>query len=179
MSRIIIVDENDTPIGLKERGDMKEGDIYRVSAIWITNSRGDILLAQRAATKKHDPNKWACAVAGTIEEGEEYLTNAVKEAEEEIGLVIEPHDLALGIKTLIQHSPWNFFCQWFWYRTNITTEDLRLTTEEVAAVRWVSPEELRAWVKERPQDFVGSTSQWIDEVLVAQSHYFLDQPRKD
>ena len=84
--KIIIVDEDDNIIGSKERNSIVSGDIYRVSALLIENSKGEILLAQRALTKKHDPGKWGPPVAGTVEEGETYESNIVKEAEEELGL---------------------------------------------------------------------------------------------
>lgn len=66
--KIIIVNENDEIIGHKARGTLEQLDIYRVSALWIKNSQGDILLAQRKFTKKHDPGKWGPAVAGTNDE---------------------------------------------------------------------------------------------------------------
>lgn len=43
-------------------------DIFRTASLWITNSNGDILLAQRKFDKKVDPGKWAEAVVGTVEE---------------------------------------------------------------------------------------------------------------
>ena len=55
--KIIVVDENDKIIGHKNRGTLKKEDIYRVSALWITNSRGEILLARRHHTKSHHPRK--------------------------------------------------------------------------------------------------------------------------
>lgn len=84
--KIVVVNENDEVVGAKKRGTIATDDIYRVSALWITNSNGDVLLAQRALTKKNDPGKWGPAVAGTVEEGETYLGNITKETEEEIGL---------------------------------------------------------------------------------------------
>ncbi|HWZ66027.1 MAG TPA: hypothetical protein VNX65_04555 [Patescibacteria group bacterium] len=41
--RIIIVNENDQVIGHKERGTLVKEDIYRVAALWVTNSQGKIL----------------------------------------------------------------------------------------------------------------------------------------
>ena len=58
---IIIVDENDNIIGHKKRGTLDKKDIYRVSALWIQNPKGDILLAQRKFTKKHHPGRWGPA----------------------------------------------------------------------------------------------------------------------
>lgn len=86
--RIQIVNENDEYIGAKERSEIDHGtDIYRVSALWLINSLGQVLLAKRAATKDHSPGKWGPAVAGTVEESETYDENIRKEAKEEIGLV--------------------------------------------------------------------------------------------
>ncbi len=65
-SKIIIVDRDDGIIGSKLRGTLNYEDIYRVSALWLTDSlSGDILLAQRKWTKVNDPGKWSAAVSGT------------------------------------------------------------------------------------------------------------------
>ena len=58
---IPVVDANDIQIGLKEREDITSGDIYRVSALWLTNSNGDVLLTQRSYTKKNSPGAWSAA----------------------------------------------------------------------------------------------------------------------
>src|SRR5688572_21076189 len=109
--KIQIVDEQDQLIGIKERAEVDyRTDIYRVSALWLTNSRGQTLLAKRAAVKDKDPNKWGPAVAGTIDEDETYDENIYKEAEEEIGLVGIKFEK--GPKCLIKR-PRTYFCQWY------------------------------------------------------------------
>ncbi len=65
--KIIIVDENDNIIGSKDFDKMKPSDVYRVSSLWITNSKGETLLAKRAFNKLHSPGKWGTAVSGTVE----------------------------------------------------------------------------------------------------------------
>ena len=85
--KIQIVNTNDKVIGLKERKNLDyKNNIYRSSALWIINSKGKSLLAQRALTKKHHPGKWRPAVSGTIEKNETYDSNIIKESEEELGL---------------------------------------------------------------------------------------------
>ena len=49
---IPIVDDSDIQIDFKERADVAHPDVYRVSALWLTNTRGDILITQRAFSKK-------------------------------------------------------------------------------------------------------------------------------
>lgn len=165
MSRITIVDENDTPIGAKDRDALGPNDIYRVAAIWITKPGGDILLAQRAHTKKHSPGKWGPAVAGTIEEGEEYAVNALKEAVEEIGLMINPKKLEKGPHQKVGTPNTKYFIQWFTYVTDMPTDVLELNKEEVAQVRWLSREVVRQMIEKEPGLLVESAPEWMGEFL--------------
>ncbi len=100
MKKTIIVDENDKRIGLKIRRDIKQEEIYRVSALWIENSKGDVLLAQRSFDKKNNPGQWGTAVAGTVEEDEDYDLNIYKEAEEEIGLKGEKFEKSFKLRRI-------------------------------------------------------------------------------
>lgn len=55
----------------------------------IVLKKGDkVLFIQRAATKKSLPNKWAFP-SGTMEAGETAPETAVREAREELGIVVE------------------------------------------------------------------------------------------
>lgn len=164
MPRIIIVDENDTPVGVKERSGLAPDDIYRVSGLWITNTSGHILIARRALTKDKNPGRWGPAVAGTIEDGETYESNILKEAEEEIGLTLLLSDIQTGPKTKL-HGIHTYFTQWFFLRRNIAIEDLTLDRTEVEEVRWVSRDELLALFQKDPHSFVGTMPEWIDMVL--------------
>lgn len=83
---IPIVNLDDEIIGYKPRKDITLQDVYRVSALWIENSQGEILLAQRGFLKSVDPGKWGAAVAGTVEKDESYEENILKEMQEELGL---------------------------------------------------------------------------------------------
>ncbi|MEI7562268.1 MAG: hypothetical protein WCJ39_00675 [bacterium] len=55
MALIPVVNEQDEIIGYKERSEIQKEDIYRVTALWITNNKGEILIAQRAFTKRNNP----------------------------------------------------------------------------------------------------------------------------
>lgn len=158
MAKIIIVDENDNPVGLKERDEVLPEDIYRVSALWITNSKGEILLAQRALNKSHDPGKWGPGVAGTLEKNETYESNIIKEAQEELGLKnvkLEP-----GPK-MRKASERNYFCQWYSLQLDRDVKDFDVLEEEVAGVRWISRENLVKEFKDRPEEFLSNVLQWL------------------
>jgi len=145
--RIVVVDEQDEIIGYKERGTLTKDDIYRVSALWVTNSQGNILLAQRKFTKSHDPGKWGPAVAGTVDEGETYDSNIVKEAEEEIGLVdIKP---TKGPKRRVS-GEYNYFSQWYTLVVDKPAEDFVIQEEEVEQVKWFTRDELTHDIQAHP-----------------------------
>lgn len=158
MARIPIVNEHDEIIGYKERDAVAQGDIYRVSALWITDEHGRILLAKRSHQKKNDPGKWGPAVAGTVEEGETYESNILKEAEEELGLKdVRPRFLEKFPVSKERH----FFRSWYTLTIPSTTP-LTLQEEEVAEIKWWGREELRQMIAEHPEEFVMSAPQWLE-----------------
>jgi len=159
-TQIIIVNDQDEIIGHKERGTLVKEDIYRVSALWITNSNGDILLAQRKFTKKHDPGKWGPAVAGTIDEGETYDSNIIKEAEEEIGLKDIQPKAGPKLRVTGEH---NYFGQWYKLVVNKPAEDFLIQAEEVEQVKWFTRSELGQELREHPSTYLTG----LDRVMEA------------
>ena len=150
MAKIIIVNEKDEIIGEVERQDETWDDICRVSALWIENSKGDVLLAQRSFKKRYNPGKWGPAVSGTVEVGETYDSNIYKEAEEEIGLVGYEFEKIQKIRTSRSH---NYFCQWYRLAIDKDIEYFRIDPEEVEQIRWFSRDELRKAVEAEPEKF--------------------------
>src|SRR3989339_1888519 len=148
---IIIVDKNDEVIGYKLRQNIKPSDIYRVSALWLTNSRGDILLAQRAFDKKQHPGKWGPAVAGTLEKGETYDSNILKECAEELGLI--NFSFVKGPKTFY-NSDYIHFTQWYIAILDKKIKDFDIQPEEVVKIRWFSKSDLEYQVKNNPENFL-------------------------
>lgn len=160
--RIPIVDENDDIIEYRERDNRDLNAIYRVSSLWITDTNGNILLARRAFNKSHDPGKWGPAVAGTVEEGETYEQNIIKEAEEEIGLKnIKP---IFGIKKR-RNTKWNYFVQDFLLTLPAGFSDFKIQEDEVAEIKWFSEEELKKELKENPDDFLKGIHERMNESI--------------
>ncbi len=151
---IQIVDENDQVVGHKDRADVDhQNEVYRVAALWVTNSQGEVLIAQRKHNKDKDPGKWGPAVSGTVDEGETYETNIYKEAEEEIGLIGEIFNQ--GSKMRIT-EPRNYFCQWFTATVDKPLDEFQPQEEEVEQIKWVSERELAKDVQEHPDKYIVS-----------------------
>src|SRR5680860_919488 len=160
LSNTIVVDENDNLIGLKKWEDLRSEDIYRVSGLWIENSKGEILLARRALSKSHDPNRWGPAVARTLEESETYDSAMQKGAEEEIGLKNVKFKKGPKSKIMLV-GRLRFFLQWYTVKIDQPLEEFKIQESEVAEVRWFSREEVKKRLKKNTADFIYSVDQWI------------------
>ena len=150
--KIIIVNEKDEIIDYKERSEKTKEDISRATSLWIENSKGEILLAQRAHTIKFSPGKWGPAAAGTVEEGETYNSNIKKEAEEEIGL--KGVEFKKVEKVRIIDGKANFFGQRYEAIVDLPIEAFTLQKEEVETIKWFTKKELKKLVQEKPEDFL-------------------------
>lgn len=155
MNKVIIVDNQDKPIGLKSYGDLQHEDIYRVSALWLEDAKtGDILMTQRKWTKHNDPGRWMAAASGTIEESETYDENIVHEIKEEIGL--SNLKLTKGPKEFIDDSKHQYFTQWYLAVIDKDKASIVIQEEEVEAYAWIPKEELIKEVNDNPNKFVPS-----------------------
>lgn len=97
-------------------------------------------------------------MAGTVEEGETYASNVLKEAAEELGLTaIRPRE---GPKVLTR-TQWTYFCQWFTLTLDRPAEAFHLQADEVAAVRWVARTALEAEFAAHPERFLRGLPRWL------------------
>lgn len=155
-----IVDQDDNIIGHKPRHEIDyDTDTFRSSCLWLENSDGEVLIAQRKLTKDKDPGKWGPAASGTIDEGETYEGNIVKEAKEEIGLTdVEPRP----VTKLLRSAPRKEFVSVFSAIVDKPVDEFVLQEEEVEQVAWIPKEELRRELEETPQKYVDSMKQLME-----------------
>ncbi len=153
MTRIIVVDENDKEIGLKERSEVTKNEISRKSVLWVTNPKGEVLLSKRGA-KKNVPLRWSAAVAGTVDEGEDYVSNILKEAKEEIGIDLTSADIKLVRKVRVKNEFSNHYATWFSCVVDKEISEFVLEPEEVIGLRWIEPAQLTKEIAENPESFV-------------------------
>ena len=87
-----IYDENRNLTGrIHRRGEfLGEGDYHLVVHIWTQNSKGDFLLTKRSSNKGF-PNMWE-ATGGSALAGDDSLTAAIREVQEETGIRLSPEN---------------------------------------------------------------------------------------
>jgi len=82
-----VCDAEDRVIGVAPRSRVHaEWLLHRAVHVFVFNSKGDLLLQRRSATKDESPLKLTSSASGHLGTGESYESAAVRELEEEIGL---------------------------------------------------------------------------------------------
>ena len=85
---VILVDENDNPIGKEEKVKchLPNGKLHRAFTALIFNNEGKLLLTKRSEGKMLWPNDWDGTVASHPRESETYASSAERRMPEEIGI---------------------------------------------------------------------------------------------
>lgn len=88
--KVILVDENDLEIGTMEKMEAHlTGSLHRAFSVFIFNSKGQLLLQQRAADKYHSGGKWTNTCCSHPRKEEETIVAAKRRLQEEMGLTCE------------------------------------------------------------------------------------------
>jgi isopentenyl-diphosphate delta-isomerase len=85
--RLILVDEDDRPVGMEEELICHQGDgiLHRAFTIIIINANGELLLQRRSASKLLWPLCWETTCSGHPRVGEDLEEAAAKRLAEELG----------------------------------------------------------------------------------------------
>lgn len=148
---VTLVNQRDEILGSKERSLLTDNDRWRIVTIWLENSAGDILLAQRSMAKKNNPGKWGPAAAGTVEHGDSYDETAHRELQEELGisLPLRPKGLFMHDSMIGKRADMGYVGL-----TDASAEDFIIQQEEVERVKWIGKEALREDFASRPGEYI-------------------------
>ncbi|MFA5024441.1 MAG: NUDIX domain-containing protein [Patescibacteria group bacterium] len=95
MSNLLnIVDENDEIIGQETRANIHERGLrHREIRVCFITPRREIIFQHRAKNKETAPDLLSFTVGGHVEIGQSYEEAALRETEEETGVIVKPADL--------------------------------------------------------------------------------------
>lgn len=153
MARIAIVDEDDTIIGSEDRDVVRrKGLRHRIVRVFVVNDQGQVLLQKRNEQLQDNPGKWDQSVGGHVDAGEDYITAAARETQEELGIKVSDF-VSLGKFYIERPAPGGtvrrfqtvFTCKW--------NGLVRFDQAEVSAVQWFTIAEIDAWLAKSPDDF--------------------------
>ena len=162
MEYLDIVDENNEFTGMvEERKKAHEKNLWhRHVTSWIMNTKGEILLQKRAASKPRNPNKWA-KTGGHVDSGESETDSIQREIKEELGIDV-PKEQAKVVSIYKSTNPENrFFGYNYIFIIDYKIEDFVLQKEEVSEVKYFSIEQLEE-IKQKNAPNYNFTA-WGDE----------------
>lgn len=117
----------------------------------VNNNKDKTLLQKRCAEKKLYPNTWDIAVGGHISSGEDAITTAKRELEEELGINANSVSLELIdriTEKLVDNGVIsNEFVSIFVMYTDANISDIKLQKEEVSEAKWCSKAELNDFIE--------------------------------
>lgn len=88
--KVILVDETDREVGTEGKLEAHaEGRLHRAFSVFVVNSRGDMLLQRRAATKYHSGGLWTNTCCSHPRPGEPLEKAAHRRLREEMGFDCE------------------------------------------------------------------------------------------
>ena len=88
MVEVVLVNESDKQVGTMEKmAAHQQGLLHRAFSVFIFNSKGEMLLQQRAPGKYHSGGLWTNACCSHPLPGEDILESATRRLKEEMGFV--------------------------------------------------------------------------------------------
>jgi isopentenyl-diphosphate delta-isomerase len=152
------------------------GQLHRAFSVFLRDPAGRVLLQQRAAVKTRFPLRWANTCCGHPLPGEAPAVAAARRLVEEIGV----HGVDLtetGVYSYYAEDPSTARIEYEYDHVLVgdVPADLSLLvdSDEVAAVRWVSVEELTAALSDDPRSY----APWLQGVTGSLIRHLKAQPR--
>jgi isopentenyldiphosphate isomerase len=165
--RLIVVNEEDIPIGVASREEAwEQGLILRHAYVILRDSEGYFLLQKRSRMKKKFPGRLTWAATGHVDEGETYETAAHRELFEEIGIQTNlTHIQTLQGATRNKFGKPDTFISVFEGVVD-RSSSLTLDPEEVESIGWFSYDEIKSTTATQP-DLLTPNMRYIFRQLYA------------
>lgn len=151
---VILVDENDNPIGSEEKVKchLPNGKLHRAFTALLFDKSGRLVLTRRAKEKMLWPEDWDGTVASHPREGESYTSSAERRMPEEVGISCKM-DYLMKFE---YHVPYknigseNEICGTL---IGIVDESIKfkMIEGEIDEIKWISASELLSEIKNNPK----------------------------
>ncbi len=151
---VILVDENDNPIGSEEKVKchLPNGKLHRAFTALLFDKNGRLVLTRRAKEKMLWPEDWDGTVASHPREGETYISSAERRMPEEVGISCKM-DYLMKFE---YHVPYknigseNEICGTLIGIVDESTK-FKMIEGEIDEIKWISASELLSEIKNNPK----------------------------
>ena len=151
---LILVDKDDREQGYLSKASCHDGDglLHRAFSAFLFNAAGELLLQQRAESKRLWPGYWSNSCCSHPRRGESMDTATGRRLSEELNLAA---DLRFVYKFQYRAAYGELgseheLCHVFLGRIH---DDVRANAEEISATRFISVDELNRELEENPERF--------------------------
>lgn len=150
---VILVDEQDNPIGLMEKIEAHEKALlHRAFSVFVFNEKNELMLQQRAAEKYHSPLLWTNTCCSHQRDGESNIEAGKRRLKEEMGFSCELEELFSFIykapfdNGLTEHELDHVMIGRF-------NDEPIINPEEVASYKWMPLEEVKNDIENHPEKY--------------------------
>ena len=150
---VILVDENDNPIGTMPKMEAHEkAMLHRAFSVFILNANDEVLLQQRANDKYHSAGLRTNTCCSHPHPGEDTLGAARRRLKEEMGMEA---DLQFVFKFMYKAPFDNLLTEHEIDHVFIGKTDQLpvINPEEVASYKYMKPEEIKLDMEQNPQSY--------------------------
>ena len=151
--QVILVNENDEPIGLMPKLEAHEkAALHRAFSVFVLNSKNEIMLQQRAAQKYHSPLLWTNTTCSHQRAGETNLDAGNRRLMEEMGFKTDLKELF----SFIYKAP---------FENGLTEHELdhvmigyydgapAINREEAESWKWMGIDEVKNDMQQHPEQY--------------------------
>ena len=169
--QVILVDQNDQKIGLMNKMEAHEKALlHRAFSVFVFNSKGELLIQQRALSKYHSGGEWANTCCSHQRDGETTLDAGHRRLQEEMGFDVPLEEVfSFTYKKefgngLTEHE----FDHVLFGQFN---GEPIMNPEEVADWKYISLPDLNIQIKEHPQQY----TIWLQIALIEVEKHLKNQ----
>jgi isopentenyl-diphosphate Delta-isomerase len=149
-----VVDWDDNVVRQATRAEVHAKNLlHRAVHVLVFNTAGQVFLQKRSIAKDSFPGRWESSCSGHLDAGEDYLTAAVRELEEEIGVASSASDLEFKLKLPPEAATGWEFVSIFTLRYDGPT---LINPAEVDRGEWFTAAEVARGIVERPHEFTST-----------------------
>jgi isopentenyl-diphosphate delta-isomerase len=167
--KVILVNENDEPIGLMEKLEAHEKAVlHRAFSVFVLNDKNEVMLQQRAHHKYHSPLLWTNTCCSHQREGETNIQAGTRRLFEEMGFTTELKELFHFIykapfdNGLTEHELDHVMIGYY-------NEDPKINPDEVESWKWMSIEAIRDDIQTQSENY----TVWF-KIIFDEFYHFLE-----
>ncbi len=151
--QVILVDEQDNPIGLMEKIEAHEKALlHRAFSVFVFNDKNELMLQQRAAEKYHSPLLWTNTCCSHQRDGETNIEAGKRRLQEEMGFSCELEE----VFSFIYKAPFdNGLTEHEYDHVMIGrfNDEPIINPEEVASYKWMPLEAVKSDIENHPEKY--------------------------